>query len=60
MIKWAVVARPWQGGRDLPEKFTFKTFCDQICPELEEELRRQWKIKANGVDVPASRASTAG
>ena len=44
VLRWAVVARPQWGGRDLPEEFTFKTFCDWIRHELEEELRRQWKI----------------
>jgi len=47
-------------GRDLPEEFTFKTFCDWIRRELEEELRRRWKIKANGVGVPASQVTAAG
>jgi hypothetical protein len=28
--RWAVVARPQWGGRDLPYEFTFKTFCDWI------------------------------
>jgi len=51
---------PTAGGRDLPEEFTFKTFCDWIRHELEEELRRRWKIKANGVGVPASQATAAG
>ena len=40
------------GGRDLPEEFTFKTFCDWIRHELEEELERRWYIEANGVGVP--------
>jgi hypothetical protein len=56
----AVIARPQRGGRDLPDEFTFKTFCDWIRHELEEGLRRQWKIKANGVGIPASQAMTAG
>ncbi|MEF8975306.1 MAG: ISH3 family transposase, partial [Halapricum sp.] len=60
VLRWAVVARPQRGGRDLPEEFTFKTFCDWIRHELEEELRRRWKIKANGVGVPASQAMAAG
>jgi len=60
VLRWAVVARPRRGGRDLPEEFTFKTFCDWIRHELEEELRRRWKIKANGVGVPASQAAAAG
>ena len=60
VLRWAVVARPQRGGRDLPEEFTFKTFCDWIRHELEEELQRQWQIKANGVGVPASQATAAG
>ena len=60
VLRWAVVARPRRGGRDLPEEFTFKTFCDWIRHELEEQLRRQWKIKANEVGVPASQAMAAG
>jgi len=60
VLRWAVVARPQRGGRDLPDEFTFKTFCDWIRHELEEELRRQWKIKANGVGIPASQATAAG
>ena len=54
------MARSEVGGRDLPTQFTFKTFCDWIRHELEEELRRQWKIKANGVGGPASQAGAAG
>ena len=57
VLRWAVVARPRWGGRDLPEEFTFKTFCDWIRHELEEELRRRWKIKLNGVGVSASQAT---
>ena len=57
VLRWAVVARP---RRELPEEFTFKTFCNRIRHELEEELRRRWKIKANGVGVPASQATAAG
>jgi len=60
VLRWAVVARLRRGGRDLPTQFTFKTFCDWIRHELEEELRRQWKIKSNGVGVPASQAGAAG
>jgi len=60
VLRWAVVARPRREVRDLPEEFTFKTFCDWIRRELEEELRRRWKIKANGVGVPASQATAAG
>ena len=59
-IRWAVVARPRWGERDLPDEFTFKTFCDWVRHELEEELRRQWKIEANGGGVPASQATAAG
>jgi len=50
--RWAVVAHPRRGGHDPPIQVTFKTVCDWIRHELEEELRQQWKIKANGVGVP--------
>lgn len=49
--------RPRRRWRDPPKKFTFKAFCDWIRHELEEELRRKWKIKANGVGVSASQAT---
>ncbi len=39
VLRWAVVAGPRRGGRDLPDEFTFKTFCDWIRHELEEELQ---------------------
>jgi IS4 transposase len=35
VLRWAVVARPRRGGRDLPEQFTFQTVCDWIRYELE-------------------------
>lgn len=60
VLRWAVIARPQRGGRDIPEEFTFKTFCDWIRHELEEELQRRWKIKMNGVGVPASQTSAVG
>ena len=53
VLRCAVVARPRLGGRDLPEEFTLKTFCNWTRHEFEEELRWQWKIKANGAGVPA-------
>ncbi|WP_240145862.1 ISH3 family transposase, partial [Halococcus salsus] len=28
VLRWAVVARPRRGGRDLPNRFTFNTFCE--------------------------------
>jgi len=59
-LRWAVVARPRRGGRDLPEQFTFQTFCDWIRHELEAELERQWEIEMNGVGVPDTYASAAG
>jgi hypothetical protein len=58
--RWAAVARPRRGGRDLPEEFTLKTFCVWIRHELEGELRRQWKIEANRVGIPAPQATAAG
>jgi len=60
VLRWAVVARPRRAAARPAEEFTFKTFCDWIRHELEEELRRRWKIKANGVGVPASQATAAG
>jgi len=53
---------PARGGASVtrPRSSTFKTLCDWIRHELEGELRRQWKIKANGVGVPASQAAAAG
>jgi len=60
VLRWAVVARPRRGGRDLPEQFTFTTFCDWIRHELEAELERRWEIKMNGVGVPDAYASAAG
>jgi hypothetical protein len=60
VLRWAVVAPPRRGGRDLPDEFTFKTFCDWIRHELEEELRRRWKIEMNGTGVPASYETAAG
>jgi len=60
VLRWAVVARPRRGGRDLPEEFTFKTFCDWIRHALEEELERSWEIEMNGVGVPEAYAPAAG
>lgn len=60
VLRWAVVARPRRGGRDLPEQFTFSTFCDWIRHELEAELERRWEIEMNGVGVPDTYASAAG
>ncbi len=59
VLRWAVVARPRRGGRDLPEEFTFKTFCDWIRNELEDELERRWYVEANGVGVPETYGSVA-
>ena len=60
VLRWAVVARPQRGGRDLPEEFTFKTFCDWIRHALEEELERSWEIEMNGVGAPEAYAPAAG
>jgi hypothetical protein len=60
VVRWAVVARPRRGGRDLPEQFTFTTFCDWIRHELETELERRLVIEMNGVGVPDAYASAAG
>jgi len=60
VLRWAVVARPRRGGRDLPTEFTFTTFCDWIRHVLEEELNKQWSIEMNGVGVPDSYGTAAG
>jgi len=60
VLRWAVVARPRRGGRDLPTAFTFTTFCDWIRHVLEEELNRCWTIEMNGIGVPDSYATAAG
>jgi len=52
VLRWAVVARPRRGGRDLPDEFTFTKFCDWIRKELEEELDRRWYVETNGIGVP--------
>jgi len=57
VLRWAVVARPRRGGRDLPTQFTFQTFCDWIRHELEEELDRRWYVEMNGVGVPETYSS---
>ena len=60
VLRWAVVARPRWGGRDLPEEFTFSVFCDWIRHALGEELERRWEIKMNGIGVPDAYTSAAG
>ncbi len=60
VLRWAVVARPWRGGRDLPIEFTFPTFCDWIRHVLEEELNRCWQIEMNGVGVLETYRSAVG
>ena len=60
VLRWAVVARPRRGGRDLPEEFTFTRFCDWIRHVLEEELDRCWQIEMNGVGVPDAYGSAVG
>jgi hypothetical protein len=51
VLKWA--------GATCPRSSHSRRF-DWIRHELKEELHRRWKIKANGVGVPASRATAAG
>ena len=58
-LRWAVVARPRRGGRDLPTQFTFNTFCECIQHELDAELDRRWWIPTNGVGIPDSYAVAA-
>lgn len=60
VLRWSVIAHPRRGGRDLPEEFTFKTFCDWIRHALEEELDKKWEIEMNGVGVPDAYTSAVG
>lgn len=60
VLRWAVVARPQRGGRDLPDRFTFKMFCDWIRHVLEDELEREWEIEMNGVGVPDAYSPATG
>ena len=57
VLRWAVVARPGVGGRDLPTAFT--TFYYWIRHVLKDELNRQWTIEMNGVGIPDSYATAA-
>ena len=41
VLRWAVVVRPHQAGRNLPESFSFSRFCDWIAHALNQELARQ-------------------
>lgn len=59
VLRWAVVARPRRGGRDLPTRFTFATFREWITHELDADLGRQWSIPTNGVGIPDSYALAA-
>ena len=52
ILRWAVVARPRRGGRDLPTQFTFNTFQEWIKHALDAELSRQWWIATNEVGIP--------
>lgn len=59
VLRWAVVARPRRGGRDLPVQFTFNTFREWIKHELDAELGMRWWVATNGVGVPDSYAVAA-
>jgi len=59
VLRWAVVARPRRGGRDLPIQFTFTTFREWTTHELDAELGRQWSVSTNGVGIPESYALAA-
>jgi len=56
LLRWAVVARPRQGGRDLPEEFTFKTSVtgfvarleEGVTPPVEDQSERGWSASITG------------
>jgi hypothetical protein len=60
VLRWAVVARPRRGGRDLRETFTFSVFCDWIAHRLDQELERRWELPTNGVGIPQTYLPAAG
>ena len=54
LVRWAVVARPAGGGRDLPTWFTFTVFSEWIAHRLDEQLGRRWRVRTNEVGIPAT------
>jgi len=52
VVRWAVVARPQKGGRDLPTEFTFELVCGWIRDHLSDDLGWQYTWETNGVGLP--------
>ncbi|GAA0457683.1 hypothetical protein GCM10008985_12280 [Halococcus dombrowskii] len=59
VVRWAVVARPRQGGRDLPTEFTFELVCGWIRDHLSADLGWQYTWETNGVGLPPGYDPTA-
>ena len=51
LVRWAVVARPRRGGRDLPTEFTFELVCGWIRDHLSAALGWQYAWGTNGVGL---------
>lgn len=52
VVRWAVVARPRRGGRDLPVGFTFELVREWIRHRLNSDLGWRWSWETNGIGVP--------
>jgi hypothetical protein len=59
VVRWAVVARPQQGGRDLPIEFTFELVCGWIRDHLSADLGWQYTWETNGVGLPPEYGAAA-
>lgn len=53
VVRWAVVARPQRGGRDLPVGFTFGLVREWIRHCLNSTLGWRWSWKTNGIGLPS-------
>jgi hypothetical protein len=60
VVRWTVVARPRQGGRDLPTEFTFELVYGWIRDHLSADLGWQYTWETNGVGLPPSHDPASG
>lgn len=59
VLRWSVVARPRQGGRDLLTEFTFELVCGWIRDHLSDDLGWQYTWETNGIGLPPGYGPTA-
>jgi hypothetical protein len=57
VVRWAVVARPRWGGRDLPVGFTFGLVREWIRHCLNSDLGWRWSWETNGIGLPPAYGS---